>query len=98
MIRVVLPAHLRTLAKVDDEVTLDVEGQATQRSVLDALETCYPMLRGTIRDHVTHKRRPFVRFFACEEDLSHERPDALLPDAVATGAEPFLIVGALAGG
>ena len=98
MIRVVLPAHLRTLAKVDDEVTLDVEGRATQRSVLDALETCYPMLRGTIRDHVTQKRRPFVRFFACEEDLSHEWPDALLPDAVATGAEPFLIVGALAGG
>jgi molybdopterin converting factor small subunit len=98
MIRVVLPAHLRTLAKVDDEVMLDVEGCATQGSVLDALEACYPMLRGTIRDQMTHKRRPFVRFFACEEDLSHERPDALLPDAVATGAEPFLIVGALAGG
>ena len=98
MIRVLLPAHLRTLAKVDDEVTLDVDGQATQRSVLDALEACYPMLRGTIRDHVTQRRRPFVRFFACEEDLSHETPDAPLPDAVAMGAEPFLIVGALAGG
>jgi len=98
MIRVVLPAHLRTLAQVNGEVTLDVEGQVTQRSVLAALETSYPMLRGTIRDHVTEQRRPFVRFFACEEDLSHELPDAPLPDAVATGAEPFLVVGAMAGG
>jgi sulfur-carrier protein len=98
MIRVVLPAHLRTLAHVDGEVTLDVEGQATQRSVLEALEARYPMLRGTIRDQVTHQRRAFVRFFACEEDLSHEAPDAPLPDAVATGAEPLLIVGAMAGG
>ncbi|OLC45242.1 MAG: hypothetical protein AUH43_16525 [Acidobacteria bacterium 13_1_40CM_65_14] len=98
MIRVVLPAHLRTLARVDGEVTLDVEGQATQRSVLDTLEARYPMLRGTIRDHVTQTRRPFLRFFACEEDLSHELPDAPLPDPVATGAEPFLVVGAMAGG
>ncbi|PYN49409.1 MAG: hypothetical protein DMD95_01320 [Candidatus Rokuibacteriota bacterium] len=98
MIRVVLPAHLRTLAHVNGELKLDVEGQATQRSVLDALEACYPMLRGTIRDQVTHQRRPFVRFFACEEDLSHELPDAPLPDAVATGLEPFLVVGAMAGG
>jgi sulfur-carrier protein len=98
MIRVVLPAHLRTLACVNGEVKLDVEGQATQRSVLDALEACYPMLRGTIRDHVTQQRRPFVRFFACEEDLSHELPDSLLPDAVATGIEPLLVVGAIAGG
>ena len=98
MIRVVLPAHLRTLAKVDGEVKLDIEGRATQRSVLDALEGRYPMLRGTLRDHVTGQRRPFVRFFACEEDLSHEAPDDPLPDAVATGAEPFLIVGAIAGG
>jgi len=98
MIRVVLPAHLRTLAHVDREVKLQVEGQVTQRSVLDALETRYPMLRGTIRDHVTQQRRPFVRFFACEQDLSHEPADAPLPDAVATGAEPFLIVGAVAGG
>jgi molybdopterin synthase sulfur carrier subunit len=98
MIRVVLPAHLRKLAHVDGEVKLDVEGQVTQRSVLDALEARYPMLCGTIRDHVTRKRRPFVRFFACEEDLSHELPDAPLPDAVATGAEPFLVVGAMAGG
>jgi len=98
MIRVVLPAHLRTLAHVDSELKLDVEGQATQRSVLDALEACYPMLRGTIRDQVTHQRRPFVRFFACEEDLSHESPDTPLPDAVAIGAEPFLVVGAMAGG
>jgi len=98
MIRIVLPAHLRTLAHVDGEVTLDVEGQATQRSVLDALEACYPMLRGTIRDHVTQQRRPFVRFFACEQDLSHDLPDAPLPDAVAMGAEPFLVVGAMAGG
>jgi molybdopterin converting factor small subunit len=98
MIRVVLPAHLRTLARVDDEVKVDVESAATQRSVLDALEACYPVLRGTIRDHVTLKRRPYLRFFACEEDLSHEPPDAPLPDAVATGAEPFLVVGAMAGG
>jgi len=98
MIRVVLPAHLRTLAHVDGELKLDVEGRATQRSVLDALEACYPMLRGTIRDQVTHQRRPFVRFFACEEDLSHESPDTPLPDTVAIGAEPFLVVGAMAGG
>ena len=98
MIRVVLPAHLRTLARVDGEVKVDVEGPVTQRSVLDALEATYPMLRGTIRDQVTHQRRPFVRFFACEEDWSHESPDAPLPDAVATGAEPFLVVGAMAGG
>jgi len=98
MIRVVLPTHLRTLARVDSEVKLDVEGQVTQRSVLDALEARYPMLRGTIRDQVTHQRRPFVRFFACEQDLSHEAPDAPLPDAVATGAEPLLVVGAMAGG
>ncbi len=98
MIRVVLPAHLRTLAHVHGEVGLDVKGQVTQRSVLDALEARYPMLRGTIRDHVTQQRRAFVRFFACERDLSHEPPDAPLPDAVATGAEPFLIVGAIAGG
>jgi sulfur-carrier protein len=98
MIRVVLPAHLRTLAHVDGEVTLDVEGQVTQRSVLDALEACYPMLRGTIRDQVTHQRRAFVRFFACEEDCSHEPPDTPLPDAVAMGAEPLLIIGAMAGG
>ena len=98
MIRVVLPAHLRTLAKVEGEVKLEVQGQATQRSVLDALEACYPMLCGTLRDHVTKQRRPFVRFFACEEDLSHESPDALLPDAVANGTEPFLVVGAIAGG
>ena len=98
MIRVVLPAHLRSLAHVDDEVTLDLDGQATLRSVLDALEARYPVLRGTIRDHVTHKRRSFVRFFACEEDLSHEPPDTLLPDAVVSGAEPFLVVGAMAGG
>jgi sulfur-carrier protein len=98
MIRVMLPAHLRALAHVDGEVTLDVEGEVTQRSVLDALEARYPMLRGTIRDQVTHRRRAFVRFFACAEDLSHEPPDASLPDAVATGAEPFLVVGAMAGG
>ena len=98
MIRVVLPAHLRKLARVDREVTLAVEGPITQRSVLDALEARYPMLRGTIRDHVTQRRRAYVRFFACEEDLSHEAPDAPLPDVVATGAEPFLIVGAMAGG
>jgi sulfur-carrier protein len=98
MIRIVLPAHLRTLARVNGEVTLDVDGQVTQRAVLDALESRYPMLRGTIRDHVTQRRRPFVRFFACEQDLSHESPDTVLPDAVTTGAEPFLIVGAMAGG
>jgi molybdopterin synthase sulfur carrier subunit len=98
MIRVVVPPHLRTLAKINGEVTLEVGERATQRSVLDALEAQYPMLCGTIRDHVTQKRRPFLRFFACEEDLSHESPDALLPDAVANGAEPFLIVGAIAGG
>jgi len=98
MIRVVLPTHLRTLARVGGEVTLEVEGPATQRSVLDALEARYPMLRGTIRDQVSGQRRPFVRFFACEEDLSHEPPDAPLPDAVATGAEPLLVVGAIAGG
>jgi hypothetical protein len=98
VIRVELPSHLRTLAHVTGEVQLDVEGQATQRSVLDALEARYPMLRGTIRDHVTERRRPFVRFFACAEDLSHESPDAPLPEAVASGAEPLLIVGAIAGG
>jgi molybdopterin synthase sulfur carrier subunit len=98
MIRIQLPAHLRTLARVDSEVMLDVEGQVTQRAVLDALEACYPVLRGTIRDHVTHQRRPFLRFFACEEDVSHELPDAPLPDAVATGNEPCLVVGAMAGG
>jgi molybdopterin synthase sulfur carrier subunit len=98
MIRVVLPAHLRTLARVDGEVKLDVEGAVTLRSVLDALEAGYPALRGTIRDHVTQKRRPFVRFFACAEDLSHEPPDAPLPDAVAQGAEPLVILGAIAGG
>ena len=98
MIRVVLPAHLRTLARVGGEVTLDVEGPVTQHSVLDALEARYPMLRGTIRDHVTQRRRPFIRFFACEQDLSHESPDAPLPDAVVMGAEPLLIVGAMAGG
>jgi sulfur-carrier protein len=98
MIRVVLPAHLRTLARVNGEVNLDIEGEVTQRSVLDALEASYPMLRGTIRDHVTQQRRAFLRFFACEQDLSHESPDAPLPEAVATGKEPFLIVGAMAGG
>jgi molybdopterin synthase sulfur carrier subunit len=98
MIRVILPAHLSMLAKVSGEVRLDVEGQATQRSVLNALEARYPMLRGTIRDQVTQQRRPFVRFFACEQDLSHEPPDAPLPDGVASGAEPFLLVGAIAGG
>jgi len=98
MIRVVLPAHLRTIAHVNGEVTLDVEGEITQRSVLDALEADYPMLRGTIRDQSTHKRRAFVRFFACEEDLSHEPPDARLPQQVAKGTEPFMIVGAMAGG
>jgi len=98
IIRVVLPAHLRTLARVNGEVKLDVDGTATQRSILDALEATYPMLRGTIRDQVTQQRRAFVRFFACEQDLSHESPDAPLPDAVATGAEPFLVVAAMAGG
>jgi sulfur-carrier protein len=98
IIRVVLPAHLRTLARVNGEVKIEVEGRATQGSVLDALEASYPMLRGTIRDHVTKKRRPFVRFFACEQDLSHDPPDAPLPEAVAIGAEPFMVVGAMAGG
>jgi molybdopterin converting factor small subunit len=98
MIRVVLPAHLRTIAKVSGEVEVDVEGEVTQRSVLDALEASYPMLRGTIRDQSTQKRRAFVRFFACQEDLSHESPDAPLPHEVAKGSEPFLVVGAMAGG
>ena len=98
MIRVVLPAHLRTLARVEGEVRLDVEGAVTQRAVLDALEERYPMLRGTIRDHVTRQRRAFLRLFACEQDLSHESPDAPLPEAVATGKEPLLIIGAMAGG
>jgi molybdopterin synthase sulfur carrier subunit len=98
MIRVVLPAHLRTLARVDGEVSLEIVGEATQRAVLDALESLYPALRGTMRDNQTKKRRAYVRFFACERDLSHERPDAPLPNAVADGAEPFLIVGAMAGG
>jgi hypothetical protein len=98
MIRVVLPAHLRTLARVDNEVTLEIGGPVTQRAVLDALEARYPVLCGTIRDHSTLKRRPFIRFFACEEDLSHESPDTPLPSAVAAGAEPFLVVGAMAGG
>jgi molybdopterin converting factor small subunit len=98
MIRVTLPAHLRKLAHVDGEVTLDIEGQVTQRLVLDALEARYPMLRGTIRDQVTQKRRPFVRFFACGHDLSHESPDAPLPEAIAKGADPFMVVGAIAGG
>jgi hypothetical protein len=98
MIRIALPAHLRTLARVDDEVVLDVQGEATLQSILDALEAGYPVLRGTIRDHVTRQRRPFLRFFACAEDFSHQQPDLPLPDAIATGAEPFLIVGAMAGG
>jgi sulfur-carrier protein len=98
MVRVILPVHLRTLAHVDGEVTLEVEGEVTQRSVLDALEGCYPVLRGTIREHVSQQRRPFLRFFACDQDLSHEPPDAPLPDAVASGEEPFLIVAAIAGG
>ena len=98
MIRVVLPFHLRTLAKVDDEVTLDIQGPVTQRSVLDALEAKYPVLRGTIRDHDSAKRRAFIRFFACEEDLSHEPPDAPLPDEVVSGKEPFCVIGAIAGG
>jgi hypothetical protein len=98
MIRVVLPAHLRTLARVDDEVTVEVLGPVTQRSILDALEASFPVLEGTIRDHVTKRRRPFVRFYACEQDLSHELPDTPVVDAVATGTEPFLVVGAMAGG
>lgn len=98
MIRVVLPAHLRALAQVGREVEIPVDGPVTQTSILDSLETIYPVLRGTIRDHVTRRRRPLVRFFACEEDLSHEQPNAPLPDAVAEGAEPFLVVGAMAGG
>lgn len=98
MIRVILPQHLRTLAHVGSEVQIEVEGPVTQRSVLDALDARYPMLRGTIRDHVTQQRRPFLRFFACEEDLSHDSPDAPLPEAVVSGAEPFLIIGAIAGG
>ena len=98
MIRVVLPPHLRTLARVDGELALDVRGEITQRSVLDALEAAYPMLSGTVRDHVTQQRRPFLRFFACEEDISHEQPDAPLPQAVVSGAEPLYIIGAIAGG
>jgi sulfur-carrier protein len=98
MIRVVLPFHLRNLAQVGSELTLEINGQVTQRSVLDALEERYPMLRGTIRDHVTKERRPFLRFFACEQDLSHESPDAPLPDAIASGTEPFIVLGAIAGG
>ena len=98
MIRVTLPAHLRKLAQVDGEVQLEVTGHVTQRSVLDALEARYPMLRGTIRDHVTQNRRAFVRFFACGQDLSHDPPDTVLPDAIANGAEPFMIIGAIAGG
>ena len=98
MIRVQLPAHLRTLAKVSSEVELEIEGRVTQRSVLDALEARYPVLRGTIRDHVTLQRRPFLRFFACEQDLSHEPADAPLPELVASGKEPFLVIGAIAGG
>jgi molybdopterin synthase sulfur carrier subunit len=98
MIRVLLPPHLRTLANIQGEVDLQVSGPATQRSVLDAIEARYPMLRGAIRDHVTQRRRAFVRFFACGEDLSHESPEAPLPEAIATGAEPFLVIGAIAGG
>ena len=98
MIRVVLPHHLRTLARVDGEVTIEIEGRATQRAILDALEARYPVLQGTIRDHGTLKRRPYLRFYACEEDWSHESPDAPLPASVAAGAEPFLVVGAMAGG
>jgi len=98
MIRVILPSHLRTLAQVGSEVKVEVKGQVTQRSVLDALEATYPMLRGTIRDHTTQQRRPFLRFFACEEDLSHEPPDAPLPEAVASGKEPLVVLGAIAGG
>jgi molybdopterin synthase sulfur carrier subunit len=98
MIRVVLPAHLRTLAQVGGEVQLEITGPVTQRSILDSLESAYPMLRGALRDHTTQKRRPFVRFFACEQDLSHNSPDAPLPDAVASGTEQFLVIGAIAGG
>ena len=98
MIRVVLPHHLRTLARVGSEVTLDVKGEVTQRAVLDALEAGYPMLRGTIRDHTTRERRAFIRFFACQQDLSHASPDEPLPDEVAAGKEPFLVIGAIAGG
>ena len=98
MIRVILPAHLRTLARVSGEVSFDITGEITQCALLDALESRYPMLRGTIRDHVTQRRRPYVRFFACEKDLSHQRPDAPLPRAVVDGEEPFLVVGAMAGG
>ncbi len=98
MIQVVLPAHLRTLTRVDGEISLEIEGTVTQRSVLDALEARYPVLLGTIRDHITQERRPFLRFFACQEDLSHDSPDAPLPAAVASGKEPFLIIGAIAGG
>jgi sulfur-carrier protein len=98
VIRVVLPAHLRTLARIDGEVELAVEGTVTQRTVLDALEAAYPVLRGTIRDHTTKRRRPHIRFFACQEDLSHEPPDVPLPPPVLAGAEPYLIVGAMAGG
>jgi hypothetical protein len=98
MIRVELPAHLRTLARVGSEVTVDVDGQVTQRALLDALEAQYPVLRGTIRDYATQRRRPYLRFFACERDLSHEPPDAPLPDAVVSGREPFLVIGAVAGG
>ena len=98
MIRVVLPAHLRTLARIDGDVEIELTGPVTQRAILDAIEARYPMLRGTIRDHVTQRRRPFVRFFACAQDLSHESPDAPLPEAVAAGTEPFMVVGAMAGG
>jgi len=98
MIRVILPQHLRTLAHVGGEVQIEIEGPATQRSILDAIEARYPMLRGTIRDHVTQQRRPFLRYFACEEDLSHEPPDTPLPEAVASGKEPFIVIGAIAGG
>jgi molybdopterin synthase sulfur carrier subunit len=98
VIRVILPQHLRTLARVGTELQIEIDGPVTQRSVLDTIEARYPMLRGTIRDHVTQQRRPFLRFFACEEDLSHESPDALLPDVVASGKEPLIIIGAIAGG
>jgi molybdopterin synthase sulfur carrier subunit len=98
MIRVIIPPHLRTLAKVEGEVKIELQGEITQRSLLDALEAKYPVLRGTIRDHVTQQRRPFLRFFACEEDLSHDPPDSPLPEAVVSGKEPFLIIGAIAGG
>jgi hypothetical protein len=98
MIRVILPHHLRTLARVDSQVELELDGEVTQRAILDALETRYPMLRGTIRDHDTQKRRPLVRFFVCGEDISHDPPDASLPDAIAKGTEPFFIMGAIAGG